>query len=125
MLRKFRLRQKNSFLIKRNVYPKTVSLVNEFDIEEKWSESCGQQINLNNILLETVKEYWQKLVYLPFLGIAFTEINKPRSGKKREHITNCACSFSSMIKIRQMIPTNVWRRNRIRLCHRQHTSMVN
>ena len=58
MLRKFRLRQKNSFLIKRNVYPKTVSLVNEFDIEEKWSESCGQQINLNNILLETVKEYW-------------------------------------------------------------------
>ena len=58
MLRKFRLKQKNSFLIKRNVYPKTVSLANEFDIEEKWSESCGQQINLNNILLETVKEYW-------------------------------------------------------------------
>ena len=40
-----------------SVYAKAVSLPEEFGIEEKWSESFGQQINLNNIPLETAEEY--------------------------------------------------------------------
>ena len=35
------------------------------------------------------------------------------------------CSFSIMIKIRWTSPTNVWQRNKILLCHYQHTFMVN
>ena len=81
-----------------SVYAEAVSLANEFGIEEKWSESWGQQINWN-ITLEIVKEYWQRSVYLPFLDIAFVKM-KPCSVKKRGHIMNYACSSSSMINIR-------------------------
>ena len=54
-----------------SVYARAVSLANEFGIEEKWSQLCGQQINWNNIPSETAKEYWQRSVCLPFLDIAF------------------------------------------------------
>ena len=72
-----------------SLYVEACSLANEFGIEEKWSELCGQQINWNSI----------PSVYLPFLDTTFVGI-KPRSVKKRRHIMNYACSSSSMIKIR-------------------------
>lgn len=61
---------------------KTVNLVNEFGIEEKWPQYCGQQIICSIVSSERVKKYWKRPVYLPLLDIAFSEI-KPRSVQKR------------------------------------------
>ena len=36
---------------------KTVNLVNEFGIEEKWPQYCGQQIICNIVSSERVKKY--------------------------------------------------------------------
>ena len=47
------------------------------------------------------------------------------SVKKRGLIMNCACSSSIMIKTRQMTPDNACHRKRNKLCHHQHTSLVN
>ena len=58
-------------------------MANEFSIEEKFSELFGHQINWNNIPPETVKEYWQRLVYLSSLAKI-----KPRSVKNRRHSMN-------------------------------------
>lgn len=58
-----------------SVHAKAVSLTNEYGVGEKWKQSCGQQINWNIIPSETVKEYCQKSVYLPFLNIVFAEVS--------------------------------------------------
>ena len=93
-----------------------VCMGSKFGIEMKWSEPCGKQINWQNIASKTLKEYWQRPVYLPFLDIAFAKM-KPRSVKKGGHIINYTSSSSSMIKVR-------WQRNRIMLYHHQHTYIV-
>ena len=50
-----------------SVYAEAVSLAEKFGSEEKRTRLCGRQKNRENIPSETVKEYWQRSVYLPFL----------------------------------------------------------
>ena len=40
-----------------SAYVEAACLDNEFGIEKKWSQSCGQQMNLKRIPSEMVKEY--------------------------------------------------------------------
>ena len=67
-----------------------LSFANKIGIEEKWSQSCRQQINWNSIPSETAEESWKISVYLPFLDTAFGEM-KPGSVKERGQIMNYAC----------------------------------
>ena len=77
---------------------------------------------LENIPSEAVKVYRERSLHLMFLDIAFAEI-KICLVKERGCIMKYACFSSSMIKIRQTNPTNVWKRNVNMLCQHQHTSM--
>ena len=70
----YRETRKNIDELVQSVYTKAVSLSKEFSIEEKWPESCGQEINLNNFTTGTVRE---RSVYLPFFHTAFAAM-KPR-----------------------------------------------
>ena len=72
-----------------SVYAEAVSLAEKFGSEEKQPRLCGRQKNRENIPSETVKEYWQRSVYLPFLDVACAEMKSRFSQEMRAHYELC------------------------------------
>ena len=64
-------------------------MAEKFGFEEKRPRLCGRHKNRENIPSETVKESWQRSVYLPFLDVACAEMKSRFSQKKRAHYELC------------------------------------
>ena len=69
--------------------PRLLSLAEKFGSKEKRLRLCGRQKNRENIPSGTVKEYWQRSVYLPFLDVACAEMKFRFSQEMRAHYELC------------------------------------
>ena len=68
------------------LYLAAFSLAKEFGVEEKWSESCGQQIEITFLQKQSRNTSIGILGILPFLNIAFAEKIARSVKKRRWHI---------------------------------------
>ena len=110
------LEKADELFLFQSTYARGVSLARENIHEERWSQSCEQQINWNNIPSKTDKAYLQdiqKSVYVLFLDIAFFNL-KPSSVKNRvPYINLLAALFYKKICYEEISLKNskTWKEN--------------
>lgn len=72
------------------MYNKALCLVNTVVSEKERPRTNARQIHRDNIPADTTKEYWKRVLAIPFLDIVSCELNSRFSHEKRAHYELCA-----------------------------------